>query len=248
MVEKDWNEWVKFIADQYDLDLKQTDKETEKQKRILEAALNVFAEKGFSGASTSEIAERAQVAEATIFKHYRTKKGLLLRLVIPAFAKVANPFIIEPALKILEQEKPLHEILEELTRDRMQLIEKNWNLFRIIVVESIFHPELREALKEHVAKNIYASAKKKIAKLKEKGKLRADVPDHVVFRSILSTIAGYIFARNVVPELLAQETEDKEIFMLVEVLMHGIAGKAEKSDRQVTGAERKRESAPGGIG
>ncbi|EGL84057.1 hypothetical protein CathTA2_0382 [Caldalkalibacillus thermarum TA2.A1] len=50
MADKSWDEWVQYIADQYDLDIKK-DKETQKQKKILEAAIHVFAEKGFSGAS-----------------------------------------------------------------------------------------------------------------------------------------------------------------------------------------------------
>lgn len=223
MSEKSWNEWVQVIADQYDLDLDKTDKETQKQKKILESAIHTFAEKGFSGASTSEIAERAGVAEATIFKHYRTKKGLLLRLVIPAIAKVASPMIVRPVLKILDQEKPLNEIIEDLVLDRLHLFENNWKQIKIIFIEAFFHPEIREALKNHVAKNIFSIVSERMDELKKAGKVRNDLPNHVLVRSILSMIMGYLFARNVVPDLLAQQEEKEELRMIADVLINGIA-------------------------
>ena len=43
---------------------------------ILEAALEVFAEKGFSGARTKDIAARAGVSDALVFRHFHTKAGL----------------------------------------------------------------------------------------------------------------------------------------------------------------------------
>ncbi|MDN4593757.1 TetR/AcrR family transcriptional regulator [Polycladomyces subterraneus] len=232
MSKKSWDEWVHDIAEQYDLDLK-ADKETQKQKKILEAAIHVFAEKGFSGASTSEIAERAGVAEATIFKHYRTKKGLLLRLVIPAIARVAYPYIATPVLNILNQDKPLEELLREVVIDRKELLEKNWKTLRIILVESLFHPEIREALKIHVARNVFRMASEKIEELKSKGKLRADLPNHVILRGIMSQIGAYLLARNVIPELLAQGGEDEEIGWIVDMLINGIAPKPDsKTDSE----------------
>ena len=117
--------------------------------------MHTFAEKGFSGASTSLIAERAGVAEATIFKHYKTKKGLLLRLVIPALGKVATPYLIRPVLQIIDQDKPLRQVFQELYADRVHQIEANWEKIRVILVESLFHPELREALKNHVSQAIF---------------------------------------------------------------------------------------------
>jgi len=224
MSKKSWDEWVHYIAEQYDLDLKK-DKETQKQKKILEAAIHVFAEKGFSGASTSEIAERAGVAEATIFKHYRTKKGLLLRLVIPAIARVASPYIANPVLQILNQDKPMEEILRELVIDRKQLIERNWKTMRIILVESLFHPEIREALKEHVAKAVVSLATEKLEKLKSQGKLRADLPNHVILRGAMSQVAAYLMASHVLPELLATGEEEEEIGWIVDMLLNGISPK-----------------------
>jgi AcrR family transcriptional regulator len=223
MTEKNWDEWVRWLAEEYDLNLK-TKKETEKQKRILDAAIQVFAEKGFSGASTSEIAERAGVAEATIFKHYRTKKGLLLRLVIPYIARVASPIILRPVLEILDQDKPFRDVLQELVLDRVLLIERNWKKVKIILVESLFHPELREAFQQHVAKNLYAIGSKKIDELKAQGKLRADLPNHVLLRTVISMGFGYLFARNVVPEVLAQGNEKEELAWIAEVILNGIGG------------------------
>jgi len=50
---------------------------TEKQKKILKAALELFAQDGFKSTSTSKVAKRSGVSEGLIFKHYENKDGLL---------------------------------------------------------------------------------------------------------------------------------------------------------------------------
>jgi AcrR family transcriptional regulator len=53
----------------------------ERRKRLKDAALAVFAEKGFDAATTREIAERAGVGAATLFRYAREKRDLLLMIV-----------------------------------------------------------------------------------------------------------------------------------------------------------------------
>jgi TetR/AcrR family fatty acid metabolism transcriptional regulator len=48
-----------------------------KRDAILEAALEVFAQKGFLDATISEIAKKASVAEATIYEYFENKENLL---------------------------------------------------------------------------------------------------------------------------------------------------------------------------
>lgn len=50
---------------------------TDKQKKILQAALELFAKDGFSATSTSKVAKRAGVSEGLIFRHFGNKEGLL---------------------------------------------------------------------------------------------------------------------------------------------------------------------------
>jgi len=47
---------------------------------ILDAALEVFAQKGFQDATISEIAKRANVAEATIYEYFENKENLLFSI------------------------------------------------------------------------------------------------------------------------------------------------------------------------
>jgi len=49
---------------------------TDRQRQLLEAALNVFSRKGFKGATTKEIAASAGVTEAIIFQHFPSKEAL----------------------------------------------------------------------------------------------------------------------------------------------------------------------------
>lgn len=53
---------------------------TDKEQKILEAALKLFVEFGFHGTPTSKIAQEAGVANGTLFHYYKTKDDLILAL------------------------------------------------------------------------------------------------------------------------------------------------------------------------
>ena len=48
----------------------------ERREDILDAALQVFAERGYQGASTEEIARRAGISQPYVFRLFGTKKEL----------------------------------------------------------------------------------------------------------------------------------------------------------------------------
>jgi TetR/AcrR family transcriptional regulator len=49
---------------------------SDRRNQLLEAALEVFARKGFDGTTTKELAAAAGVTEAIIFRHFPTKQAL----------------------------------------------------------------------------------------------------------------------------------------------------------------------------
>ncbi|MDY6849666.1 MAG: TetR/AcrR family transcriptional regulator [Thermodesulfobacteriota bacterium] len=51
-----------------------------RKRDILQAAQRLFAEKGYHGTPTSEIATLAGVAQGTLFYHFKSKEGILLSL------------------------------------------------------------------------------------------------------------------------------------------------------------------------
>ncbi len=50
---------------------------TEKQEKILQSALELFAKEGFHATSTNKVAKHAGVSEGLIFRHFGNKEGLL---------------------------------------------------------------------------------------------------------------------------------------------------------------------------
>jgi TetR/AcrR family transcriptional regulator, fatty acid metabolism regulator protein len=57
----------------------------DKYQRILDAAISVFAAKGFHVARVADVAERASVADGTIYLYFRNKEELLMTAINTAF-------------------------------------------------------------------------------------------------------------------------------------------------------------------
>lgn len=197
---------------------------TEKQKKIIAAAIESFAEKGFAATSTSEIAKKAGVAEGTIFRHYKTKKELLLSIVAPMMAKFIAPFVIKDFNKVLNQDyETFEDFVKAMIENRTKFLINNMQLFRILIQEIPFQPELKEQFKEHIAKKIFERFQEIIEHYQAKGQL-IDMPPYSVIRVTASTIFGYIIARYLlVPE--AEWDDEAEIERTVQFLMHGLSAR-----------------------
>lgn len=60
---------------------------------MLDAARDLFAERGFKGTSTRDIAERAGVSEVMIFRHFGTKANLFQESVVEPFTSFMQRYI-----------------------------------------------------------------------------------------------------------------------------------------------------------
>lgn len=58
------------------------------QERILRAAADLFAQSGYYGTSTREIASVARVNEVTIYRHYPSKRELFLAVMVAELQKI----------------------------------------------------------------------------------------------------------------------------------------------------------------
>lgn len=195
---------------------------TEKQKKILIAAIESFSEKGYAATSTSEIAKKAGVAEGTIFRHYKTKKELLLGIVAPMMAKLLAPFVIKDLYKVLDTKYDhFEDFLRAMIENRKAFLKDNLPVFKILIQEIPFHPELKEQFKEHIASKVFDRYIKLTEHYQEKGQV-ITIPPQRVIRMTITTIAGYFFARYLLfPEL--DWNDEEEIEQTIQFLIKGLS-------------------------
>lgn len=62
-------------------------------QKILEAAMELFCEKGIEETSIEEIAEKAGVGSATIYRYYETKAGLAIQSGVGYWDKIADRYL-----------------------------------------------------------------------------------------------------------------------------------------------------------
>lgn len=77
-------------------------------RRIIEAAIRVFSEKGYDATSMQDIADEAQISRGPLYYRYKTKKDIFL-------AALDAHFRLEAAthVELLRQKRPFPETLRE---------------------------------------------------------------------------------------------------------------------------------------
>lgn len=102
----------------------------EKRDRIVNAAIEVFAEKGFRSARVSDIARRAGVADGTIYLYFRNKEDVLLSI----FEEKMELLLV--ALRdALEGVEDPHDRMRCYARHHFQQLRENPALAQVFQVE-----------------------------------------------------------------------------------------------------------------
>lgn len=195
---------------------------TEKQKDILIAATELFATKGFAATSTSEIAKKAKVAEGTIFRHYKTKKELLLSLVDPLMIRFIGPFVKKDINKVLAHDfNHFEEFLRAMIKNRTAFLRENMHLIRIFIQEVPFHPELKERFIEHVGLDVFNRFREIIVHFQERGEI-IEIPPESVIRLAGFSVFGYVVTMNIIAPK-ADWDEEAEIERTIQFIMKGLS-------------------------
>ncbi|MBW8350078.1 TetR/AcrR family transcriptional regulator [Bacillus sp. IITD106] len=197
---------------------------TEKQKKILEAAIELFSEKGYASTSTSEIAKKAGVAEGTIFRHYNTKKELLMSIVMPLIAKFVGPIVVNDFNKVLDHPYDhIEDFLRATIENRRAVLIKLLPVIKIVLQEIPFQAELKEYIIEQFGEKIFGLFVNKIKIYQEKGQL-IDIPPNSVARLMLTNIFGYLISRYIL--FPHNEWDDElETERTIQVILHGLSPK-----------------------
>lgn len=197
---------------------------TEKHWQILEAALKVFAEKGFSASRTSEVAKEAGVSEGTVFNYFKTKKDLLLGMLFPLFIRFIRPLLLSEVERIFKSrsERNIEDVLQDLMKERIQIIQSNLPLIKTMAIEAAFHPELIDPIREKAAPVVLKVGTKFFQDEIQKGTFREDVEAHTALRAFMSLIGGYVLMKNVLPDTFAWSDEETEIKKMLDIYLNGV--------------------------
>jgi len=103
---------------------------SDKHSKIIEAAITVFAHKGFFNARISDIAEEAQVADGTIYLYFNNKYDILISL----FEEEIGKIIMEVKL-LTEKESDPRKMLHIFALHHMQLMQEKKDLATVLQME-----------------------------------------------------------------------------------------------------------------
>jgi TetR/AcrR family transcriptional regulator len=145
---------------------------------ILAAALDVFSERGFAGASTREIASRAGVTQPLLNYHFSSKDELWRAAVDGIFAALADA--------LTDRARGLRGVDETTTarllvREFIGFSARNPQLHRIITQECKVDGPRMDWLVEHHVRPMYEAATGLFAELAEQGHVPAIPPAHLYY-------------------------------------------------------------------
>lgn len=113
-------------------------------EKILKVAIDMIASKGFKGATTKQIAEKAAVSEMTLFRHFPNKKKILEAAIDRYYYSFQMKELFEHKL-IWNLEKDLLMIAETYHT----IMKKNKNVIKIAIQEGHNVPGLLEQVNKH---------------------------------------------------------------------------------------------------
>jgi len=109
--------------------------------RLIEAAEEVFAEKGYSGARINDIAARADVSAASVYVRFKDKDGLF-NAVLDRFreqiATILDHFLNGIALDEVDTETALHAIV----MDNADKLTRNAGIMRATLQRGLSEPDI----------------------------------------------------------------------------------------------------------
>ena len=196
---------------------------TERRQQLLDAGLRVFAERGFRGATTRQIAAAAGVTEAVIFQHFPDKDSLYAAIL----EQQAGERQAEQWLTELEARSAANDdegVIRTLYTRILGQHEKDPYFLRLMVYSALEQHPLARRLNGQSTR-LYQFLDRFISDRQRNGRFRA-APTAVLVRAVLALPIYYVFQRRLLQTPWPVASPDDLIETGVQWTLAGLKGLA----------------------
>jgi AcrR family transcriptional regulator len=119
----------------------------QRREQLLNTAINLFAEKGYAGATTAELAKAAGVTEPIIYRHFRSKKELFIAVIDRTSERTLDEWD-----RALRSARDRAQRLRRLIGANPTVLARGRGIYRVIIqaMMEIDEPDILAALQRHV--------------------------------------------------------------------------------------------------
>ncbi|AOA56968.1 TetR/AcrR family transcriptional regulator [Acinetobacter larvae] len=196
-------------------------KSTQKRHQLLAAALDVFSQYGFNGASLDEIARLAEMHKSNIFYYYANKEALYVEVLTSVMQKWLTP------LQTLEPDcEPTEAIAQYLiTKIDVAITEpKASKLFALEIIQGA--PHILSILKGPL-KKLFKRKAKVILTWQEQGKISKEIDPELLIINIWGITQNYADFTTQIEILMGKSLRSRHIYQrsvqhTVHLLLYGI--------------------------
>ncbi|MEC4984205.1 MAG: TetR/AcrR family transcriptional regulator [Oscillatoria sp. PMC 1068.18] len=193
--------------------------EANTRSRILQAALRLFAKKGYDGTTTRDLAAAAGVAEGTLFRHFVNKKAILIEVATQGWVEILTDLLTELS------EMGSYKAVAQVMRRRMLRMQENSDLMRVCFMEAQFHPELRDRIQSEVIEKMTDVAEAFFETAMDKGIYRRTNPK-IVAQVFLGMFAIAGFSDHTIIDPQASPQAMKEMAEgIADIFLNGVLAK-----------------------
>ena len=195
----------------------------ETREKIFRAALQLFAERGFSNTTIDAITEAVDIGKGTFFNYFDNKEGILLEYQEMQMGR-AMAFVAES----MNSQEPLSTLIYKLAVTMTAEQQKSPTLFQSLMT-AIFS---NKAIGNRMAEGL-GGGREMMAELIENrqksGEIRSDIPAKEIARSFQRMIFGTMLIWSLDPE----NTLEEHLRNMVNIFVKGIrAGRAKLADNR----------------
>jgi len=168
----------------------------DKRQAILEAAFDVFADRGYAQALVQEIAERAGVAKPTVYNHF-TDKETLFRASLTAVAQAVMDGNIAELDRLRDPKKDLRRTMNEVAHHLVRSCcdHRSRSLRWLTYAQVVRFPDLIEVVQGYTSLRIAEALADRLARLTLSGHLRPCDPE-VAAEQLLALVTGPLETRS----------------------------------------------------
>jgi TetR/AcrR family fatty acid metabolism transcriptional regulator len=146
----------------------------DKYQRILDGAIAVIAEKGFHNSRVSDIAERANVADGTIYLYFKSKEQILMAALDSAFEA-----FYRRAKEELAGARDAKTKLRILARLHLRALSQNRNIAIVLQTELRQSAKFLAEFSERELKGYFDLIREIIREGQQAGSIRRDISDKI---------------------------------------------------------------------